>query len=235
MRLMIWFLLAVIGADPPPAAPSQTPPPPTEPAPPADAAPVAAPDARPAADVLKDATDALTARRWADAIQLAAPAISAYPELSASFKAILDVATDQIARVDREPDPEYLPQPPRRPQRPPSRVAWGFEVGLPTGLRFEYQLHRKVVDSVGLRVGANLAVYDETYATVDPSVFVDWRISDTWQIETSTGLIVYYGWMYPNIGAAIQWDPKGPLQVNAGARISAYGIVVPDVGVGFVW
>lgn len=230
MRFSLWALVVLFAADPPPPTPTSAPPTPpapeaTPPAPPPEA-PVP-----PGPDVLKKATDALARQEWAEAIRLSAPAIATYPDLAASFKAILDVATDQLGR-SREADTLAPP----KIKREKSKLAWGFELGLPTGLRFEYDMNRRVVDGLGLRLGANLVYYDQGLVpTVDPTFFVDWRLADKWQLETSTGVIVYYGWVYPEIGLAVQYDPKGPLQVNVGARISAYGMIVPDAGVGFVW
>jgi hypothetical protein len=236
MRLVVWALLALVAADPPPPTPPTppTPTPPTPPTPPATETPPPPPPVNavpPGSEVLLRATDALAKQQWAEAIRISAPAIATYPDLAAAFRAILDVATDQLGR---EVGPDTVVA---RPKREKSKLAWGFEVGLPTGLRFEYDMNRRVVDSIGLRLGANAVIYGGGFTpTVDPTLFVDWRVADRWHLETSTGMIVYYGWSYPQLGAAVQYDPKGPLQVNLGARVAVpYMLFVPDVSVGFVW
>ena len=68
-------------------------------------APVEAAATAPTGDqVLAEATSKLRQRDWEGALDLAIPAIATYPDLAASFQAIAQLATDQIAR-----GPQFTP------------------------------------------------------------------------------------------------------------------------------
>jgi hypothetical protein len=253
------FLLALLlGFAPPEPTPAPPPPPPPAEAP--AATPAAEPDAAAVSgdEVLARAVSALTAGDYEDALAIAIPAISAYPELAASFHAVADVAADQIERrrlfegqpaVDVEGagehaaaayPPAYYPTPQPYGYRPRDRdrvkLLWGFDAGFPSGLRLEWKIARSAVDSVGVRIGGNALLYGgAVYAVTDSTAFLDFKLSEKWQLETTAGFLVYYGWTYPQGGVAAQYDPPSPLHVNAGLRLSLYGSVLPDVSVGFVW
>jgi hypothetical protein len=237
MRLLALFIL-LLGADPPPA--------PVEPAPTVSTGP-AIPAEATGDQVLQIAIEELTAGRYENALAVAIPALAKYPDLAPSFHAVIDVAADQLERQRQAAVsttapgstaiPSYHPITSRRPA--PGHVSgqllWGFDLGLPTGLRVEWRFGGKVVDSMGLRVGGNLIVYDGAHAIADMSLITDFRVVEDWQLEVVTGLLTYYGWVYPQIGAAVQYDPKGPLQANLGAKVGPYASFMPDAGVAFVW
>lgn len=106
IALLPALALFLVGADGPEDAPAEDVPAedvPTDDASATDApedaaAEVAAPDAPTGADVLAEATSLLRARDWTGALDIAIPAIATYPDLAASFQAIAQLATDQIAR-----------------------------------------------------------------------------------------------------------------------------------------
>jgi hypothetical protein len=199
-------------------------------------------------ELLERATGALGRGEYERALEIAVPALSAYPDLAASFQAVIDVAHDQIAR--RPPGPPGSPElsPPPLGAEPPPRfvTTWvgerplgptkiGFEVGLPTGLRVEWDTAMPLVSDLGFRVGGNVLAYGP-YGVADLTGFVDLHLAEPLEIELSAGLVLVYLYLpLPQAGAAIQIDPEGPLHVNLGARVALYYGTVPDVNVGFVW
>lgn len=268
MRLPMMLLVLLMGADAPEPVPAPAEPPPAPTAgeaQPAGADPAASAEApaEPAPpapaqsgeEVLARAVAALTEGDYDLALTIAIPAMSAWPELAPSFKAVVDVAADQNERrrqgatgvAGAAPGPYAPPgartgtegygRPPGYgyPRRNRGELLWGFDFGFPTGVRVEWKLGRRVVDSLGLRVGGNFLLYGSVYPVTDLTFFMDWKVAEVWQIETTTGLFVYYGWPYAQIGAAAQYDPKGPMHINAGAKIGPYGSLMPDLAVGFVW
>ena len=157
-----------------------------------------------------------------------------------------------------QPQANYAPQPPAYPVRgigvspypeasPPGAEPYpyrqrgahfGVDLGLPTGLRVEWKTRRKeaAVSGGGLRLGVNAMVYYGLYAGYDLMGYVDVRAVDNWEVELMGGVTAYSGiYPWPMVGAALQYDPEGPLQVNVGGRIGLYRAFSPDVGVGFLW
>lgn len=133
--------------------------------------------------------------------------------------------------------PAYVPRSRTRTKRP-DRFVTGFEVGAPTGFRAEWRFEPRRtggVEAMGLRVGGNVLSYNQTWAVTDVTYYLDFRASETWQIEGLVGAFVYFGWTYPEIGAALQYDPKGPLQASAGGRLGPNGSWLPEASVGFLW
>lgn len=245
---LVIVVAPALGADPPAATPAPTPPAVATPA----AAPPAAAPVPPAADVLAACTKLLRDQRYAEALEIALPAISTYPDQAKSFEAVASIATDQLSRA-ATPPPVAIPpayqagdgpvvvyrsSPPRsgaRKAASKSALRWGFDLGFPTGLRAEWHLEKSVVTDVGVRAGGNVLFYDGVHVSSDVTFFVDWRLAKTWDLETSVGTVVYYGYPYATIGAAAQYDPKGPIQMQFGARVGPYTMVVPEASVSFVW
>lgn len=195
----------------------------------------------PGEEALDDARRLLDAGSYAEAAAIAAEGRVAWPDLAVSFSAV-----EQRALVAlREPPPPREGAPPSLGARvppmyavPPStlrRAAVGFEAGLPAGFRAEWSIERIGIDEVGARFGGNLLGYNGVWPVSSFAAFVDWRLRGPWQAEISVGGVSYFGWVYPMVGAAGQWDPEGPLFVQAGAQWTSHGAVLPDVGAGFVW
>lgn len=222
------------------------------------AEPVVEPVAEPVVDaataeagevVLERAVLALAEGRFDDAIAIATPAISRYPALASSFRAVLEVAVDQDGRAPTAPrvvgwqdpyayepryPPSYRPVPSARADGAGAHA--GVDLGFPTGVRGELTFGKPGVHAVGLRLGANLLEYGGLYVVGDTTAYVDFagRKGGNWQTEVTTGLVWYYGSPYFQVGLAAQYDPPTPLLVNLGARITVVG-VAPDVSVGFMW
>ena len=220
-------------------------------------------DEKKAIALLSMATQLLAQRAYEQVLQIALPAISQYPDYSASFRALADIAIEQMGRnanvVERRDVTEMADVPLDRGDNLPTEdvddrpryrhrkyrhrdkrkgILVGFDIGLPTGARLEWKARGGAVDGVGIRVGGNLLAYASGGLTVLPVaeslVYVDFNLSPTWQLETGMGGFLYYGTVYFQTGVAIQWDPPSPIQVNAGVRIGVYG-PLPDVSVGFLW
>lgn len=227
----------------PPAPPSATP----------TAIPVAAEVT--ADTVLADAITLLAEGEYDQALRVSIPAIAKYPDHAASFRAVADVAADQLERLRAStgaavttstplprpvtglPKPYAYRAPPRAPRHETS-LGLGFEVGAPTGFRLELDLDAKKpggVDAIGIRAGGNTMFYHDVWPVSDTTAFMDFRVNDTWQVEATAGGFVYFGNIYPSVGAALQYDPAGPMFVNAGARLGPYGSWLPDTTAGFVW
>ena len=246
---VVLLALPAIAADPP--APLAVP---ATPAPIAGAEPSGTPAApKPTgAEVLASCTKLLEVGLWEDALEVAIPAIVDYPDHAKAFEVVATIATDQLVRAATAPavtpvSAAYRPaEPPvvvyrsgtaRSSRRKPgeSVMRWGFDLGFPSGLRAEWHLARTIVTDVGFRVGGNVMFYDGAQVTSDITGFVDWRLVESWDLETSVGTVVYFGYPYAVIGAAAQYDPKGPVQVQVGARVGPYAMVVPEASVSFVW
>lgn len=240
--VLVGAVVPLLGADPP-TVPAPAPPPPEAPA----AAPVAAPTG---AEVLSRCTKLMEVGLWEEALEVSLPAISTYPELARSFEAVATIAADQLARAVTPPvaSPSVVYRPADAPpvvyRSPTARTRrkagessfrWGFDLGFPSGVRAEWHIARTVVTDVGLRAGGNLMFYDGVNISSDVTGFVDWRLAKQWDLETSVGTVVYFGYPYAVIGAAAQYDPEGPLQVQAGGRIGPYGMFVPEASISFVW
>ena len=190
--------------------------------------------------LLEDLQQMLKELRWEEALELAIPAASTWPELEESFRTVGMIAADQIRRSTEEEDDRsagsrrgyrYRDSDPRS-----KRFLFGFEAGLPTGVRTEYKFGGRTVDSLGLRVGGNLLFYlfSGVYPVGDGSLYVDFRVADRWDFETSLGVMLYSGSLYPTLGVAAQYDPEVPFQLSIGARLAPFGLM-PDVAVGFLW
>lgn len=199
--------------------------------------------------LLEQITDLLASGSYDRVVALALPAVSEHPDLADSFRAAADLAQDQLARERAGGLPD-LEDPYARYGRPVRRGAakrgddrkgllLGFEVGAPTAVRGEWKIGGSAADGVGLRVGGNAMIMDSgsAYTGVDSNLYVDWNLTPKWQLETSLGVFfTQSGSAYPNVGMAVQYDPPSPLQVNViGARLNAYGYLVPDVSVSFLW
>ena len=194
-------------------------------------------------EVLVEATNLLASGEYEAAIALSVPAISDYPALAPSFAAIVKVATDQLerARAPSHPVPGGSYRPGDRPRttyrmkKAPKTWKFGFDAGFPSGLRAEAHTGKTPVEDFGVRTGGNWMFFDGVASVWDTSVYMDFAIHGPWQFEAMTGFIGTYGWLYGQIGGALQYDPKGPLMVNVGARLGPELAVLPDASVGFVW
>jgi hypothetical protein len=124
------------------------------------------------------------------------------------------------------------------------RLRVGVDLGLPLGVRTEWDFDGKVVDSVGLRFGLNGEANNPFVVGFYTVAYVDWHIAAAWAVETNAG--VHYSFDYsgagPDVGAAIQWDPRGVFQANAGLHVAvvptSYGtdvFVLPDIGVALLF
>ncbi len=252
MRWLLPLLFVQALADEPLPAPA--PAVPAEPPPPAPAV-----DGPSADDVLTHAIGLLADGDYDQALRVSIPAMAKYPDLAVSFRAIADVAADQLERQRTGPGDAaatgpsttaplprpmtglprpYGYRPPPRSPRHVTSLGFGFEIGAPIGFRLELDLDAKKpggVDAIGVRAGGNTMFYHDVWPVSDMTAFMDFRVNETWQIEATAGGFVYFGFMYPSAGAALQYDPKGPLFVNAGARLGPYGSWLPDATAGFVW
>ena len=213
--------------------------------------------ATPSADeVLASTISMLATGAYEEALRTSIPAIAKYPAYAESFRAVADVAADQLERLRSGTPPTTTASPAPLPSpvsalprpygyRPPPRgprhrvsLGFGFEVGAPSGFRLELDLDARKpggVDSIGVRAGGNLMLYHDVWPVSDMTAFMDFRVNETWQLEATAGGFVYFGFLYPSVGAALQYDAKGPMFVNAGARLGPYGSWLPDATAGFVW
>lgn len=241
---IVLVALPAIAADPPlpPTAPAVLEAPPAPPA----------ADARTGAEVLASCTKLLEVGLWEEALEVSLPAIVTYPAYANSFEVVATIATDQLVRASSGPSVPpasaayrpaeapvvvYRSASGRTPRKKSgeSAMRWGFDLGFPSGLRVEWHAARSVVSDVGFRAGGNVVFYDGVHVSSDITGFVDWRLAESWDLETSVGTVVYFGYAYAVIGAAAQYDPKGPMQVQLGVRATPYGMVVPEASVSFVW
>ena len=118
------------------------------------------------------------------------------------------------------------------------RAHFGVDLGLPTGVRVEWKARREeaVVTGGGLRLGVNVMSYYGLYVGYDVMGFADVKAAENWEVELMGGVTAYSGiYPWPMVGAALQYDPEGPLQLNLGGRIGLYRAFSPDIGVGFLW
>ncbi|MFT7519917.1 MAG: hypothetical protein ACI9MC_002061 [Kiritimatiellia bacterium] len=200
--------------------------------------------------LLDQVTTLLSDGSFQKVIDLSLPAVSAHPELADSFRAAADLAADQL---DRERNPVPISQfgviggsPGYRPVRLGAAkrgderegLLLGFEIGLPTAVRVEYKIGGTAVDSVGFRVGGNLLLTGSSsaYNGVDVTIYTDANLTKRYQIELMTGLFFDpFGSPYLTAGAAVQYDPPSPLQINMGLRVATSGYIAPELTVGFVW
>ncbi|MFT7518213.1 MAG: hypothetical protein ACI9MC_000343 [Kiritimatiellia bacterium] len=216
-------------------------------------------EAPPRADgesVLQEVKELLASGLYEDVVRLATPAATRYPELADSFNSAANLASYQLGRSTYQGSSFRVPPPPvNRIERtePPPRGRWGamrrddpregilfgVDVGFPTGLRTEWKIGAGTVDSVGLRAGGNLFVEGSSsvYGAVDTSVYMDTNLrASDFQLEFSLGVVTLLsGSSYGTLGAALQYDPPKPLQVNVGLKLTGYGYIIPDVSVGFMW
>jgi hypothetical protein len=228
-----WWVLAVArsGEEAQPAP---------SPEPPAVAVPEVAPesaDRRIEGEIeLQRVIQLLSDGQYEAVLAAAIPAMSRWPSLAPSFRAAFEVAADQLERR-RLGYRESRPTRQRRASREwrEDVVDWGFDIGLPSGLRFEWKVGGRVLDSFGFRVGGNFVAYDGVHMISDSAVVFDVPIRGPWQLEGLVGFIGYYGWLYPQTGAALQYDPPSPLLLNVGARVGPESSVVPELSAGFVW
>ncbi|MEL6348208.1 MAG: hypothetical protein AAFV53_34180 [Myxococcota bacterium] len=235
MRRIQWMLLALIlpaYADEPP--PAENPPPATEPfdlggepSPPATAE-----TPKPEAKVLLDrATAMLASGDFGGALDIAIPAISDYPRQAASFRAIAEIATDQIFRVQA---PTWVPSSthdnPKEFEARKSQVRLGFDMGLPSAVRVDFQRSRGSIDSMGFMLGSNISA-----STLGPitqfAYYIDWRINSKVQFTMPVGLFFYNNSTYPLVGVGLQYDPPGPFHVDMGIATGG----VPTLSTGFLW
>lgn len=241
--------------------PGTTPTPPA-PAPPASApAPLPAAIAATGEQVLDEAIARLALGDYTEALAIAIRAQAQYPDLAVSFESIAGLAVDQLERqrqgaaapaqsapspapsrppgFSRLPPPRsYGAMPSRSAPRRTTRALAGFEIGTPTGFRAEIDLGAKrngSVTAIGLRVGGNALSYNGQWPVADVTLYMDFRAAEKWRIEGLVGGFSYFGWVYPETGVAVRYDPKGPLLATLGGRIGPYGSLLPDASVGFVW
>jgi hypothetical protein len=242
MRLFPVMALLLLGADPaPPPEPRWDP---------VTVDPPAAP-VETGAEVLDRAILALAQGHYEEAMQLAVPGITAYPELATSFDAVLRVAADQLARADVIVTPADTPYAyPReypyggrvrypRPSPPPKKLQGraGVEFGLPTAFRAELHFGGAGLTALGLRAGANVVFYGG-----GPIIMGDWSTyadfggprGSPLQTEVSMGSVWYGPSPYFQLGVAAHYDPPEPWFVNAGGKVTPRGLA-PDFTVGFVW
>ena len=181
-------------------------------------------------ELLSQATALLTEGAFEDAVAIAVPAISQYPALAPSFRVIADLAMDQLHRATSTSANIYM-----QPARSTVERRIGFEMGTCNGMRLDWKMSRRTIDSMGLRLSAgpminSWGVYFVTHATY----YLDWNLGGNLQLETPVGLLLYDGWPYGVIGASLQYDPPNPIQVNLGANLFVSGFF-PELSVAFLW
>lgn len=217
--------------------------------------------------LVQELSNLLAQGKYEDVLRRALPAISNHPDYSATFQAIADIATGQLERrrsgsgvsvqsnLQRPPPSSPPPREYNTRTEPtykgfyPTREDWkrsrkdlkglrvGMDLGLPIGGRLEYKFATPSLDSIDLRVGANLNMVNFVYPYpgLEASLAVDFNLGRSdWQIEMIHGVTTGYYSLYPIFGGAIQYDPPTPLQVNFGFKIGGYALI-PDIGVGFLW
>jgi hypothetical protein len=223
MRSLLPLLLFAL----PTAATDDNPPPPV-PAPASAQVPVVTGEA-----LLAEVVGHLEAGDFGAAVQLAVPAISAFPALAPSFRAAADLAMDQLHR--QQPAPIIINQGSVAGfTSEPAEWKVGFDVGTMTGLRVEWDRNGRVIDSMGFRVGGGLMVYSSVIPTGHAAYYIDWRLSERLRLETPIGLLLYGGSPYPLIQLGLQVEiPERSMHVNAG--IGYLSGFLPDIGVGFLW
>lgn len=119
-----------------------------------------------------------------------------------------------------------------------SRLGGGLELGGPLGGRLELHFPKGSVRSAGLRAIVTPAVTTSLYLAGGLALFTDFRLSDRWDLEATGGMGTVGDWGLAAIfGAAPQYDPPGPFQVNLGVlAFAGSGLAVgPDITVGLVW
>ena len=65
-------------------------------------------------------------------------------------------------------------------------------------------------------------------------VVMDWNLGKDLQLQTPAGLLFYDGWPCGVIGAAVQYDPPTPLQINLGVHLFI-SLVFPKLSAAFLW
>ena len=184
-------------------------------------------------DVLAEAIALLEGGQFHEAVQIAVPAVSQYPDLAVSFLAVAELATDQIHRTD-----VVTVAAAARREHPPLRA--GVDLGMPTGLRVEWGTRSNFLTGWGLRGGlsltyANSAWFHGIAVSVPFSIYADFRLYEPFEIETWAGFVWFSSSVYGLLGAGGQWDPEGPLQVTVGGSVGPYSAFSPEATATFLW
>ena len=243
MRLpLVLFLALVAHADDPATPPGAVP------VDGADAPEPAPQDVKPAASqVLTQATTALVERRFLDALNIAIPAISAYPDHRESLEAVARIATDQLSRTQAPAQPATVPAgtgpthtatpPSTQPVRPPPPGTGNpppttplDELGpAPPPPSIDTMAHRTRDKRGGLQVGFDLGA---------PSgIRVEWKTKgsgiDSFGVRVGENFFVYNGGVFLNPDVMVYADfvpATWQVEVSTGASFY-YGSPYPMVGV----
>lgn len=184
-------------------------------------------------ELLDEAMALLAQGDFEAALLLSVPAISDFPELTDSFRAIASLATDQIHRKPSAAAVMVAPPQYGRRVRSEDNTRLGFTSGLPTGFLIDWKMKGQIVDSMGLLLGGNIT-FGSTIAVIQVNYYIDWKLGETLHLNTPIGLVFYSASPYAMIGIGLQYDPPSPLQVNVGVGAMS-SAVVPNLSVGFLW
>jgi hypothetical protein len=190
----------------------------------------------------------LDERQFQQVVEVVMPVLGdGTPAEQEALRAAAELALDQLRRQATHDElvnglPSMNPRNragfPIRSPDPRKGPLFGVELGLPTGLRFEWKFAGRVVDGIGLRAGVNGVTDFNTSFMWGPDLlaYTDFRLSESWDLELGAGMVLVSGsYFTPQLGGAIQFDPPSPIQVQLGLRGTFVGYVVPDVSVGLMW
>lgn len=157
-----------------------------------------------------------------------------------------------VAMPAVQPDaaPEVVARPARAPERPKGSdgLQMGLEVGTTTGITADIDLPGRILDGLGVRVGAQAALLYGYLAFGLPTATVQVELLEEGVVHPFVGgtvsVIAAGADPYWNGDAGVQLafgaevDPKGPIELTLGLRTgsvlgSAY--VTPDLAVGWLW
>lgn len=166
-----------------------------------------------------------------------AKVLRAHPEPTAPVTA---PAMPEPKPVPVQTMPYQPPPPPRDPDEP--MVGGGIYVGSVSGGRMRFKVHSPAIHHVDLRVGLGLfmdyagSVY--ALAGLGPELgFFEYSRFHL-AIGFMVGKELEWGYNFFTTGAAVQFDPAGPVELHLGAQLGIMGYypgILPDVSVAFVW
>ena len=214
---------------------------------------------------LRDATLMLTERRWNDALLIAIPGVSQYPEQADSFQTIATIASDQIARgpafnapgaATAAPPSGYPPQPPPttgpgswgsgrpnaipqdgQPTNPPDQTGTGEPDPYGSWRSPRWRDTRPHPAANDPREGL-LVGFD---AGLNNGLRVEWkakgRVVDGVGLQAGLGTWVYSGlYLAPITQAYIDFQSRSDFQFETSLGILWYsGSAYPLIGIGGQW
>lgn len=192
---------------------------------------------------LDRASRALAAGHYGDAARLGVEGMSAWPEASESFALVARLGIKGLERqaAAMVNHPVAAAQPPAAPapvapKPAPAKAgpqrSTGLDVGLITGFRMEWAIPAPRVDAVGFRLGFGWAsIYGDSTGTGAAHGYVDLILGPDprFQLHLSQGFAPT-----PMVGTAFQYDPEGPLQMQAGVHFGVQGFA-PEASVSWLW